>query len=70
MGVCLSLYNNKDNSEVNINSLKSPNQKGSKRIKRIKTKFPKRDKNISDDDDEEEKEKDQAKKEDNKSKED
>ena len=66
MGVCLSLYNNKDNSEVNINSLKSPNQKAGKRLKRIKTKFPKRD--ISDDDDEEEK--DQVKKEDNKSKED
>ena len=71
MGICLSLYKpNKDSSEVNVASLKSPSQKGGRKLKRIKTKFPKKGKNASDDDDEEEKEKENNKKEENKSNED
>ena len=67
MGICISLISqNKDTSEVNVISAKpsNPNQKGGKKIRRIKTKFPKVEKNASDDDDEEEK--DQQKKEGNK----
>ena len=72
MGVCISLIGqNKDNAEVNVISSKmsNPNQKGGKRIRRIKTKFPKKEMNISDDDDDEE-EKGQPKKEENKNDED
>ena len=67
MGVCLSACNtNKDITDVQVSAKQmNANQKGVRKIKRIKTKFPKKGKNVSDDDDEED-EKSQEKKDDNK----
>ena len=64
MGVCLSAFNaNKEITDVPISAKQNnSNQKGVRKIKRIKTKFPKKGKNVSDDEDEEE-EKSQDKKE-------
>ena len=68
MGVCISVCKNgnQDLSEVPVISSKQ-NQKGGKKLKRVKTKFPKKGKNVSDDDEDEE-EKNQEKKEENKDK--
>ena len=70
MGVCISACDpNKDISDVQVCAKQNnSNQKGVKKIKRIKTKFHKKGKNASDDDDEEE-EKSEEKKENNKDKE-
>ena len=70
MGGCVTICQNpnKDMSDVQVIASKQNIPKGGKRIKRIKTKFPKNGKNFEDDDEEEEKS--QEKKEENKGNED
>jgi len=71
MGVCLTSCksSNKDVTEVQVNASTNNtlNQKGGKKLKRIKTKFPRKtDKNNDDDDKDEDEEKNQNQPSDNK----